>query len=126
MTKKNYVFNNKTYNLKAIDQLNQYLDDSFPNLDSNYSLCPEGYRLPNVREISLMWTSLSAMTTGDNAYMGTGGDGSGSPCRTHWSFGVEGNKKMPNRWGWGMITRHLLMASKGQEFTKPRCVKDLQ
>ncbi len=124
--KKNYVFNNKTYNLKAIDQLNQYLDDSFPNLDSNYSICPEGYRLPNVREISLMWTSLSAMTTGDNAYMGTGGDGSGSPCRTHWSFGVEGNKKMPNRWGWGMSTRHLLMASKGQEFTKLRCVKDLQ
>jgi hypothetical protein len=120
-----YSFNNKTYNLKQAQKLNQYLDDSFPNLDSNFNICPEGYRLPNVREISMIWTALSAMTTGDNAYMGTGADTNGSPCRTHWSFGAEGNKKMPNRWGWGMSTKHLLMANSTAEFSKPRCVRDI-
>lgn len=120
-----YTFNNKTYNLKAINELNQYLDDSFPNLDSNISVCPEGYRLPNVREISLMWTALAALTTGDTSYLGTGGDTNGTPCRTHWSLGIEGSKKMSGKWGWGMSAQHLLMANNNHNFSKPRCVKDL-
>lgn len=123
--KTSYTFNNKTYNLKAINQLNTYLDDSFPDLDNNFSVCPEGYRLPNVREMSLIWTALTAMTTGDSAYLGTGGDGNGTPCRTHWSLGAEGTRKMSGKWGWAMSTQHLLMANTNQNFPKPRCVRDL-
>lgn len=123
--KTSYTFNNKTYNLKDISQLNTYLDDSFPDLDNNFSVCPEGYRLPNVREMSLIWTALTAMTTGDSAYMGTGGDGNGTPCRTHWSLGAEGTRKMSGKWGWAMSTQHLLMANTNQNFPKPRCVRDL-
>ncbi len=123
--KTSYTFNNKTYNLKDISQLNTYLDDSFPDLDNNFSVCPEGYRLPNVREMSLIWTALTAMTTGDSAYLGTGGDGNGTPCRTHWSLGAEGTRKMSGKWGWAMSTQHLLMANTNQNFPKPRCVRDL-
>ena len=122
--KTEYWFNNKSYNLRMIDQLNKYLDDSFPNLDDNFSICPEGYRLPNVREISLIWTALAAMSTGDIEYMGLNGDGNGSPCRTHWSMGSEGSKKMSGKWGWGVSAKHLLMAGNGQKFSIPRCVKD--
>lgn len=119
-----YVFNNKTYNLKKVNELNTYLDDSFPNLDSNYSVCPEGYRLPNVREMSIMWTELAAMTTGDSVYLGTD-DNNAVPCRTHWSLGVEGTKKMNSKWGWGMSKGHLLMADNNKQMPTIRCVRDL-
>ena len=125
--KQSYTFNNKTYNLRSISQLNTYLDDSFPNMDSEFSLCPAGYRLPNVRELSLIWTALVAMDTGDSEYLGPIADGNGTPCRTHWSMGSEGSRKMSGKWGWAMSAKHLLMANTNQEFYKypARCVRDL-
>ncbi len=121
----NYSFNNKTYNLKNIKQLNAYLDDSFPNLDNNFRVCPEGYRLPNVREISLMWTALAAMDTGDSAYLGSN-DTYGAPCRTHWSMGGEGSKiKVSGKWGWAVSSLHLLMSDAVKDYPKARCVRDL-
>lgn len=119
-----YSFNNTTYNLTKVNELNKYLDDSFPNLDANLSVCPEGYRLPNVREMSIMWTELVAMETGDSAYLGKD-DNNAVPCRTHWSFGVEGSKKMNNKWGWGMSKGHLLMADNNKVMPTIRCIKDL-
>ncbi len=122
-----YEFNGRTYNLQRIQALNHYLDDSFPNLDSNQSVCPEGYRLPNVREMSLIWTTLSAMTTGDNAYLGDLNDNDITPCRTHWSKGVDGTPKVANTWGWGMSSKHLLMSATNRTYNDPiRCVKDVQ
>ncbi|MBQ9399767.1 MAG: DUF4906 domain-containing protein [Bacteroidales bacterium] len=123
----NYTFNGKTYNLQKVKQLNQYLDDSFPNLDMNYRICPEGYRLPNVREMSLIWTMLASMTTGDSAYMGNN-DNNGTAARTHWSFGAEGNKKVSTKWGWGMSSGHLLMyntSGSPETSPRPRCVRDI-
>ena len=116
-----YEFNGRTYNLQRIQALNHYLDDS------NQSVCPEGYRLPNVREMSLIWTTLSAMTTGDNAYLGDLNDNDITPCRTHWSKGVDGTPKVANTWGWGMSSRHLLMSATNRTYNDPiRCVKDVQ
>lgn len=119
-----HSFNGKTYNLKRVNELNQYLDDSFPNLDTSLSICPDGYRLPNVREMSIMWTMLSAMATNDSNYLGKD-DNNAVPCRTHWSFGIEGSGKMNNKWGWGMSKNHLLMADNNKEMPSIRCVKDL-
>ena len=124
-----HSFNGTTYNLQKIDQLNHYLDASFPNLDASSRVCPEGYRLPNVREMSLMWTTLSAMTTGDNVYLGTIADDSNqTPCRTHWSKGFDGTStKVQNKWGWAMSAKHLLMAETRNTYNqKIRCVKDVQ
>lgn len=127
ISKKNsYQFNGKTYNLTKIQQLNQYLDASFPNLDANFSVCPEGYRLPNVREMSIIWTALSPLETGDGLGTGyLGATNTNMPSRTHWSKGNEGSKKRSTDWGWAMNTQHLLMAPTGNGVSKPRCVKDL-
>ena len=120
----NYSFNNRTYNLKKIEELNKYLDDSFPNLDVNFRECPEGYRLPNAKEMTLMWNTLTALPTGDSDYLGKS-DNNASPSRTHWSMGREGSRKMANKWGWGMSDFHMLMSDVGKEYNKPRCVRDL-
>ena len=123
--KGSYIFNGKTYNLKQYESLNQYLDDSFPDLDANFKVCPAGYRLPNVREMSLMWTMLAP--TGDSAYLGSANnDTDTTPARTHWSMGGNGTfVKESGKWGWGMSGMHLLMASKTQSISKIRCVRDL-
>ena len=123
--KESYTFNGNTYNLKQYQSLNRYLDDSFPDLDANFRVCPEGYRLPNVREMSLMWTMLAP--TGDSAYLGSAtNDNDPTPSRTHWSMGGDGTfVKESGKWGWGMSGMHLLMASKTATFSKIRCVKDL-
>lgn len=121
-----YTFNGNTYNLKKSKELNSYLDDSFPNLDAGFSVCPEGYRIPNVREMSLIWTTLSALDTGDTAYLGSN-DTNAVACRTHWSRGSEGTKKVSNIWGWAMSSSHLLMYDNTKHSLNrfPRCVKDL-
>ena len=122
----NYTFNGKTYNLKVINKLNEYLDDSFPDLDANFDVCPDGYRLPNVREMSIMWTMLSAMTTNDSNYLGSD-DNHAVPSRTHWSMGVEGTKiKMNTKWGWAMSKGHLLMSDNDTQRPTIRCVKDVE
>lgn len=122
--KGSYKFNGKTYNLKNITKLNEYLDASFPNLDANFSVCPKGYRLPNVREMSMIWTTLAPMGTGDTDFLDV--EASSSPCRTHWSRGIEGNKKVSTKWGWAMSSLHLRMADNNLTISnKPRCVKDL-
>lgn len=122
--KTSYSFNNKTYNLKKIQQFNNYLDDSFPNLDASFSVCPKGYRIPNAREISIIWTTLSPLTTGDSTFLEA--ESTSTPSRTHWSKGVEGSKKRASDWGWAMSSQHLRMADKGLTISsKPRCVRDL-
>ena len=117
-----YSFNGRTYNLKQIGGLNSYLDDSFGGLDTGFSVCPEGYRIPNVREQAVMWNELSAMDTGDSDYLSP--ENNVQPSRTHWSKGIEGSNKVA-RWGWGMDSKHLLMAATTRTGNRPRCVRDL-
>ncbi len=119
-----HEFNGTSYDLTTFSGINSYLDACFPDLDNSFRICPEGYRLPNAREVSLMWTVLSALTTGDSAYLGNSSDSDGTFSRTYWSMGALGSQKAPNYYGWGMSSRHLLMAL-GQKFKKPRCVKDI-
>lgn len=123
--KSSYSFNNKTYNLTTYQGLNDYLDDSFGGMDSNFSICPEGYRLPNVRELSIIWNILSNFIPSDTGYLGSG-DSDSVPSRTHWSMGKAGdNTKVNDYWGWGMISSKLLMSKNSHKIQKPRCVKDL-
>lgn len=119
-----HVFNGTSYDLTTFSGINSYLNACFPDLDSEFRICPEGYRLPNAREVSLMWTVLSALDTGDSVYLGNSSDSDGTFSRTYWSFGALGSQKAPTYWGWGMSSKHLLMAL-GQKFKKPRCVRDL-
>ena len=120
-----YSFNGQTYNLKTFQGLNNYLDASFGEMD-DFNVCPNGYRLPNIREMAIMWNVLSDYGLGDSSYLGTG-DNDSVPSRTHWSKGPEGSNKVGTAWGWGMINNKILMAKPTtQHFVqKPRCVRDI-
>lgn len=122
-----YVFNGKTYNLTQYAGLNNYLDDCFGEMDTNFSVCPDGYRLPNVRELSVIWNIITNFIPDDGDYLLNTQSGNNSvPCRTYWSFGMNGSGKMSSYWGWSMITNKLQMSIQGQHIAyKPRCVKDL-
>lgn len=119
----NYSFNGTNYNLQQLGPINSYLDASFGGLDAGFSPCPAGYRLPNVREISVIWNILSPLTSGDTSYLDTSNNT--MPCRTHWSKGALGTKKVPGKWGWGMNAQHLLMAEPTNKGNYPRCVRDI-
>lgn len=121
-----YSFNQKTYNLTKYEGLNTYLDACFGGLDSDFSVCPHGYRLPNVREMAVIWNLLMEMDTGDSGYLGSGSET--IPSRTYWSKGKNGSKKVTNAWGWGMLNTKLLMAdasNNNHSVKAPRCVRDL-
>ena len=119
-----HAFNGTSYDLTSFSGINNYLNACFPDLDSGFRICPEGYRLPNAREVSLMWTVLSALPTGDSAYLGNSSDSDGTFSRTYWSMGALGSQKAPTYYGWGMSSKHLLMAL-NQKFKTPRCVRDI-
>ena len=127
-----YSFNGKTYNLTRYKGLNDYLDACFGGLDTDFSVCPPGYRLPNIREMAIIWNMLAPLTTRDaksDGYLGSG-DKDQVPSRSHWSKGVDGSTtKVSNAWGWGMMYNKILMAEPNSEsrhwIKKPRCVKDL-
>lgn len=119
-----HTFNGKTYTLNKFQSFNTYLDDCFPNLDASFSVCPKGYRIPNAREVSLIWTELAPMATGDIGFIPD--EANSTPSRTHWSMGTEGSRKMSGIWGWAVSNKHLRMAGKDVSIaSKPRCVKDL-
>lgn len=126
--KTSYSFNGKSYNLTTYRGLNTYLDAAFGEFDAGFSVCPQGYRLPNVREMAVMWNVITDLPTTDTGYLGA--DKNTVPSRTYWSKGTNGTLvKDNNAWGWGMIDNKLLMAtangSNNHIVKKPRCVRDL-
>lgn len=125
-----YLFNGKRYNLTRYKGLNDYLDACFGGLDTGFSVCPPGYRLPNIREMAVIWNLLAPLKTGDagnSGFLGHGDDNQ-VPSRSHWSKGVDGSDtKVSSAWGWGMMDNKILMAEPNARHSikKPRCVKDL-
>jgi hypothetical protein len=79
--------------------------------------CPEGYRLPNQRELSLM--SIYARSFIGNNDMLT---------RTYYSRGVHGDQtdtNAGNRTGFGMVGSNGNMTVQPNDISKSRCVRDL-
>ena len=125
-----------TYNCQWIEGMNNYITDSGSN-----PFCPPGYRLPNVRELGVLWNFIPDAGFQRNCYF----------SRTYWSFGSEAQKEehrdaarvngqwlgenKPNgttkvRWGWGASQSKVLMADAGTSKTDQktdwvRCVRDL-
>ena len=125
-----HSFNGNTYNLMTYRGMSEYLDASFGEMETDFHVCPHGYRLPNIREMAIIWNELSDYSReglGDSSYLGSGT--STVPSRTYWSKGVNGsNVKVNNAWGWGMINNKILMAQptgNTHKIEKPRCVRDL-
>lgn len=80
----------------------------------NNPVCPEGYRLPNQRELSIMryYTSILSST---------------HFCRTYFSMGAQGtNQKDPTKQGYGYQNGNIFLATDGYSSTVQRCVRDVK
>ena len=92
--------------------------------DNKVHPCPEGFRLPNVRELAVIsyffdYNDVKQYTTDKHAV-----------SRTYFSFGYEGMKFAPdNHWGWtirGDKGFRMGMVAYNQSVRYPRCVKDVK
>ena len=91
--------------------------------------CPAGYRLPNIREIGIMCYYLDSnlgVAAADNYIRKKGNY---TLARTYYSFGMEGDEKMNQQWGWAVGTDgefKILMARTSHTTKSIRCVKDIK
>lgn len=117
-------------NPRHINIMNSILDgNNGPN-----PYCPEGYRLPNVREATVIYMYLTQTERNGFIDMDNGGSSSHAQdtrifTRTYWSFGGEGNKKASSSWGY-MVNKTKLMicnynGANNQQAKHIRCVRDL-
>jgi hypothetical protein len=109
-------------NPQYIDQMNAYLDES-DNIGNN-PFCPNGYRLANVREVAVLWNFIPSKDK--SSFLGS----IFCHSRTHWSFGVAGekNKGLTSKsWGWTISNEKIIMANQGRQTTSYiRCVRDVK
>ena len=114
------VFENNTkYNIRQLNQL----------VGGHVKYCPDGYRLPNVRELGIMCYFY------DQDIVKTFLDGRLVFTRTYFSFGPEGktDRSGSSHWGWGFGWKdnrfRVFMATVGNSAPNtgsPRCVKDIK
>lgn len=98
------------YDYRTLDYVNWYLDqDEQPN-----PFCPEGYRLPNLREVTLMLKF--APETSNNYFTST----AYGFTRTHWSL----RHKVTKTWGSIAGAAKIMMGNADQKTDYVRCVKD--
>lgn len=104
-----------------IDKVNEMVGGDTP-------YCPETYRIPNVRELGIIWYFVEQAVA--LKYL----DGKFGYSRTHFSFGVASdNNRTGNdkHWGWGMGNQgnkpRVFMAGTANYTTASiRCVKDVK
>lgn len=101
----------------------------FPTFNSNVSddvnkgssnrYCPEGYRIPNQLELTMMKLYLEGVGSGNALENGF--------SRTYWSFGmVPGiNKDGGNKYGYAYRT-NIYLATTTHSETTTRCVRDIR
>lgn len=93
------------------------INENITNSNTGNPYCPAGYRLPNQRELSLIYftgniTGLSLPTM---------------PTRTYWSMGTIGrNPYREDKNYFGKNEGTLFLASPGQKATGIRCVRDVR
>ncbi len=80
----------------------------------NNPFCPDGYRLANVREVAVLWNFIPSKDK--SSFLGS----IFCHSRTHWSFGVAGekNKGLTSKsWGWTISNEKIIMANQGRQTT---------
>ena len=108
-----------------ISYLNNYLDLD-ENREKQNPACPDGYRLPNVREAAVFLKFLTENET--KKYMPPGSNNDSRHymfTRTQWSL----NNKTPNSWGWICAPTKMMMGMNSQNDQRAysvRCVKDVE
>ena len=115
-------FNGTTYDPRYAKQMNQYLDATWGIVTNPF--CPQGYRLPNVREDAIIWNFIPSA---DRTYL----NNINNHSRTHWSFGADGSRSKSglSSWGWSVSKVKILMANvrkDDQRASAIRCVRDVE
>jgi len=100
--------------------MNDYLDANGFN-----PYCPEGYRLPNVRELSV-YRNLIPDDDKTSVFIYSKSNTVFAFARSYWSLGVNGLKKVTNEYGWAASNQKILMDYTGHKTTTVRCVKDVR
>ena len=106
-----------------IKAMNDYLTEHTGNSNQ---FCPDGYRLPNLRELALLRNFIpegdikSYFSSGVQAY-----------SRTTWSFGItspnyaEARTNTKNSYGWSASSEKVLMGLTTHTTSSVRCVRDI-
>ena len=114
----------------TVKQINEEIDGS----TGVSRFCPEGYRLPNVRELGIMGHFLGSSGISEK-FIRSDKEQSGlksyfTHARTSWSFGSTGYGHDSSKWGFGLGTDgnyKLLVANVNGHTTQSiRCVKDVK
>lgn len=109
---------NVTVTSTTISKLNSDLDNG------DVICCPEGYRLPNIRELGVISYFF------DSGDVSKYTDQKNAVARTYFSFGYDGLKFAPdNHWGWAIRSDksyRVGMVPNTQSVSTPRCVKDVK
>ena len=109
---------NPTFTAVTFRTMQDELDRSL----GNNKYCPEGYRLPNQRELSIMQSYC------DRSFWPTNGD-TRAFSRTYYSFGYNGSvQKEPKKTGWAATATLVHMESSDKtnhKATTSRCVRDV-
>lgn len=96
--------------------MNNYLDTYGLN-----PYCPDGYRLPNVRELAV-YRNLIPDSDKTRVFNSTT---SYAFTRSYWSLGSDGLRKVTDEYGWGANSQKILMTY-NHTTTTVRCVKDVR
>ena len=118
----------------AVDEINDAIDSDGTNV-----YCPDGYRLPNVREMGIMYAFLTS--TASEAFVRSTKDNNNYQsyytfARTRYSFGSKGLQfaMNPNKWGFGigkdgkykaLVANEHTVSGNKHKTKSIRCVKDI-
>ncbi len=111
----NFSTGNATLDDASFMKLNYYITamgGSYVEEDGDVklSVCPKGYRLPNQIELLMMM------------YYHKGVMQYSTPCRTYWSFGMNGSNKVSTATGWSYDNNFRMWTK--EDVNVPRCVRD--
>jgi hypothetical protein len=113
---------------RGIEDINNNIDSNYTNYPEKY--CPEGYRLPNVREVAILAYFIPSASDAKSFVKSS----NSVVSRTYYSFGVRNpgglNYTKDPHWGWRVEIKNnavkASMAANSATTTTLRCVKDVK
>ena len=121
------INSSKTFSDKNVKNMNTEIDKLVSPVNP---YCPDGYRLPNVRELAIMCYYLTMTENEAEVFICVDNNKKYlSFARTTYSFGNGGKGFQPDHWGWAIgktDNRFRALKSNSNNTKSIRCVKDIK
>ncbi len=104
---------------KPIGKYTAYENEVKNYLTAGYSYCPEGYRLPNIREGAIMYNYIDDASFWDGKYYMV------SSYYRFGELGVAGQRLYPNSWSWFFGSSIISVGNASGNDLYVRCVRDV-